>query len=110
MLRKNCNDLVEINAQDLIKDRTSDKHIMRDKPLTTSRTDSLPSTLLLGLGARVMLSRNCNVEDGLVNGVMGIVSNFVYGQNQSAKPVVAVGVIFDNRNVGKKTGKRSCFD
>ncbi|XP_065942854.1 uncharacterized protein [Magallana gigas] len=62
MLRKKCEDLVEINAQDFTKDRTSGKLIVRNKPLARSRTDSLPSTLLLGIGAKVMLTRNCNVE------------------------------------------------
>lgn len=50
----------------------------------------------------VMLTRNCNVDDGLVNGGMGHVSHFVYGQNHAANTVVAIRVIFDNINVGKK--------
>nr|XP_034317094.1 uncharacterized protein LOC117686352 [Crassostrea gigas] len=96
MLRKKCDDFVEIDAQDSTKDRTTGKLIVRDKPLTSSKTDSLPSTLLLGLGARVMLTRNCNVDDGLVNGVMGIVSTFVYGQRHAQNTVAAIGVTFDN--------------
>eukprot|EP00105_Crassostrea_gigas_P043473 XP_019927621.1 PREDICTED: uncharacterized protein LOC105339877 [Crassostrea gigas] len=104
MLRKKCDDFVEIDAQDSTKDRTTGKLIVRDKPLTSSKTDSLPSTLLLGLGARVMLTRNCNVDDGLVNGVMGIVSKFDYGQRHAQNTVVAIGVTFDNGNVGKKHG------
>eukprot|EP00105_Crassostrea_gigas_P011512 XP_011427210.1 PREDICTED: uncharacterized protein LOC105328139 [Crassostrea gigas] len=65
MLKKKCEDLVEINAQDFTKDKTTGKLNMRLKPLTRSKTDSLPSTLLLGLGAKVMLTRNSNVGDGL---------------------------------------------
>lgn len=75
--------------------------------MTRSRTDSLPSTLILALGARDMLTRNCNVDDGLVNGVMGNVSSFVYGQRHAENTVVAIGVTFDNNSIGKKTGKRS---
>lgn len=53
-----------------------------------------------------MLTRNSNVDDGLVNGVMGHVSHFVYEQRCAANTVAAVGVIFDNINVGGKSGKK----
>lgn len=102
MLRRKCQDLVEINAQDFTKDKTTGKVTMRSKSLTRSKTDGLPSTLLLGLGARVMLTRNCNVDDGLVNGAMGIVSKFVYGQRHAENTAVAVGLLFDDINVGEK--------
>lgn len=46
-----------------------------------------------------MLTRNCDVKDGLVNGVMGYISHFVNGKDND---VSAVAVIFDNKNVGKK--------
>nr|XP_022298213.1 uncharacterized protein LOC111107339 [Crassostrea virginica] len=107
MLRKSCDDLVEIDAQDFKKDSSSGNLKQLSKPMTKSRTDGLCSSLLLGLNARVMLTRNCNVDDGLVNGVMGHVSRFVYGQGSAAKTVLAVEVIFDNMNVGKKTGKKT---
>nr|XP_022307628.1 uncharacterized protein LOC111113627 [Crassostrea virginica] len=107
MLRKSCADLVEIDAQDFKKDSSSGNLKLISKPMTKSRTDGLCSSLLLGLNARVMLTRNCNVDDGLVNGVMGHVSRFVYGQGSAANTVLAVEVIFDNMNVGKKTGKKT---
>ncbi|XP_062602075.1 uncharacterized protein LOC134263710 [Saccostrea cucullata] len=78
MLRRTCEDLVEIDAQDFTKDRTTGKLILRGKPITRGRSDNLSSSLLLGVSARVMLTRNCNVDDGLVNGVMGHVSQFLY--------------------------------
>nr|XP_022310999.1 uncharacterized protein LOC111116305 [Crassostrea virginica] len=109
MLRKSCDDLVEIDAQDFKKDSSSGNLKLISKPMTKSRTDGLCSSLLLGLNARVMLTRNCNVDDGLVNGVMGHVSRFVYGQGSAAKTVLAVEVIFDNMNVGKKTGKKTRY-
>ncbi|XP_062618494.1 uncharacterized protein LOC134280069 [Saccostrea cucullata] len=107
MLRGTCEDIVEIDAQDFTKDRSSGKLILRSKPLTRSRTDNLSSSLLMGVGARVMLTRNCNVEDGLVNGVMGHVTHFVQGQIHGVKTVIAVGVIFDNINVGMKSGNKT---
>ncbi|XP_078333990.1 uncharacterized protein LOC111105212 [Crassostrea virginica] len=107
MLRRTCDELVEIDAQDFTRDSSSGKLTPRNKPLTKSKTDSLCSCLLLGINAKVMLTRNCNVDDGLVNGVIGNVSRFVLGKGSAANTVLAVEVIFDNRKVGNKTGKRT---
>ena len=108
MLRKTCENLVEIEAQDFTKETSTGKLILRNKPLTRSKTDSLSSSLLIAVNARVMLTRNCNVDDGLVNGVMGHVSHFVFSKKHGASDIViAVGVLFDNLNVGKKSGKRT---
>ena len=107
MLRKSCEDLVEIDAQDFTKDTSTGKLNLRNRPVIRSKADGLSSSLLLGVNARVMLIRNCNVDDGLVNGVMGHVSHFVYSQRHSENTVNAVGVVFDNVNVGRKSGKRT---
>ncbi|XP_062573991.1 uncharacterized protein LOC134235839 [Saccostrea cucullata] len=106
MLRKTCEDLLEIDAQDYKKDKTSGKLVQRDKPITRSKIDGLPNSLLLSVNARVMLTRNCNVEDGLVNGVMGYVYRFLYKEN-NATCLAAVGVIFDNKEVGRKSGQKT---
>lgn len=53
-----------------------------------------------------MLTRNCDVKDGLVNGVMGFISHFVY-ENKDKSNIAAVAVIFDSKNVGKASGKRT---
>ena len=107
MLRKSCEELVEIDAQDFTKDTSTGKLNLRTKPLIRSKSEGLSSSLLLGVNARVMLTRNCNVDDGLVNGVMGHVSHFVYRQTHSINTVSAVGVVFDNVKVGRKSGKRT---
>ncbi|XP_062580136.1 uncharacterized protein LOC134242119 [Saccostrea cucullata] len=105
MLRKTCEDLVEIEVQDFHKNATTGKLTMREKPLKGSKTDSLGSTLLLAVNARVMLTRNCDVKDGLVNGVVGYVAHFQYDENTSN--VKGIGVIFDNKNVGKQSGRKT---
>ncbi|XP_062591494.1 uncharacterized protein LOC134252984 [Saccostrea cucullata] len=103
MLKKSCKDLKEIEAKDFQKNATSGKLVLREKPLRSLKTDNLSSTLLMAVNARVMLTRNCDVEDGLVNGVMGYITHFVYDQNSTN--ITAIGVKFDNKNVGKKSGK-----
>lgn len=106
MLRSSCQDLIEVNSQDYKKDKTSGKLTLRNKPLTQTRSDGLPSSLILSINARVMLTRNCNVEDGLVNGVMGHISQFVFDEN-CENLVKAVVIVFDNKNVGKKSGLKT---
>jgi ATP-dependent DNA helicase PIF1 len=36
----------------------------------------VPSSLVLKVGAQVMLMKNINVADGLVNGARGVITNF----------------------------------
>lgn len=50
----------------------------------------------------VILIRNFDIKDGLVNGVMGYIFYFVNGKDND---VLVVVVIFDNKNVGKKIGR-----
>jgi exonuclease III len=107
MLRKSCEELIEINALDYTKDNTSGKLMLKKKPLAPKKNDSLSSCLLMGIGARVMLTRNINVNDGLVNGVMGYITQFVYKQGCKENIVLAVGVKFDNPNVGKSSWKKT---
>ncbi|XP_052681371.1 uncharacterized protein LOC128162243 [Crassostrea angulata] len=47
MLKKTCEDLLEINAKDYKKDKTSGKLMLKNKPVSKSRTDGLPTLLAL---------------------------------------------------------------
>nr|XP_022305765.1 uncharacterized protein LOC111112528 [Crassostrea virginica] len=105
MLRENSEELIEVPAKDYERDRTTGKLTLRDKPLTVTRVDGLSASLLLAVNARVMLTRNVCVEDGLVNGAMGYILHFEYEDKQSVKEVEAIGVIFDSKNTGKVQGK-----
>lgn len=105
MLYGNSEDLIEVDAEDYQKDKTTGKLTLRDKPLIGTRVDGLSASLLLAVNARVMLTRNISVEDGLVNGAMGYISNFIYKRNQPANEVEIVEVIFDSSNIGKIQGK-----
>ncbi|XP_034322352.2 uncharacterized protein [Magallana gigas] len=99
-----CTDLTELEAEDYQKDNTTGRLKLRDKPLVTTKTDGLSPSLLLAVNARVMLTRNVNVEDGLVNGAMGYISHFEFGKDQQNKNIQGVGVIFDSKEIGKLHG------
>ncbi|XP_065942067.1 uncharacterized protein [Magallana gigas] len=98
-----CADFVEVDAEDYQKDKTTGRLKLREKPLIATKTDGLSSSLLLAVNARVMLTRNVNVEDGLVNGAMGYVSHFEFGGDQR-KNIIGVGVTFDSKEIGKLRG------
>lgn len=89
-LQSCCVDLIEVNAEDYQKDNTTGRLKLRDKPLIRTKTDGLLSTLLLAVNARVMLTRNVNVEDGLVNGAMGYISHFEFGEDHQRKCILTV--------------------
>lgn len=71
MLAKTCANIVDFHAVDYEKD-SSGKHKKLDKPLKGA-SDDLPTLLKLATGARVMLTRNLDLPNGLVNGAFGTV-------------------------------------
>lgn len=71
MLEK-CPDSVHIVANDYERDGNGNLS-QRQQPLISTRKCSLCRSLWLGVGARVMLSKNIDTSDGLVNGAFGTV-------------------------------------
>ena len=59
--------------------------------------------LELKVGARVIMTHNKDVSDGLVNGVTGKVLDFVWRKSQ----IIAIIVAFDDEEVGKKFRKEN---
>ncbi|KAK3100565.1 hypothetical protein FSP39_021862 [Pinctada imbricata] len=108
MLKFLRKEIVEIPAKDFKKDKASGKMTSLSIPTSKSDSDGLPTTLLMSTGARVMLTRNIDVQDGLVNGIMGTVEQIIEKQSSSANSkseVCAIAVVFDNKKVGKSVGK-----
>ena len=94
-------EIVEVSSLDFKKDKTSGKLLRLSKP-SAKMVESLLSNLLLAQNARVMLTRNIDVSDGLANGVMGTIQRFEMGNDSDVK---SVGVEFDHERVGRSNSK-----
>src|SRR5260221_4578276 len=73
-------------------------------PDDVNSTGGLPTKLQLCIGCRVMLKKNINVQDGLVNGSLGSVVGFALNGDENeistCRPL-AVFIKFDDVNSGK---------
>ncbi|XP_071169752.1 uncharacterized protein [Mytilus edulis] len=98
MILKLCSEPKLIEAEDYEKNKTSGKLTLKKVHCTKSDV-CLPISILLAEGARVMLIKNEDTTDGLVNGVMGtVISIKDYSVNSLPS---AIFVFFDNERVGK---------
>ncbi len=104
-LFKSCPEYVEIDAQDFIHNNKTGKLELKIGHHAKTYNTCLDETLLLGKGARVMLCKNVDVMDGLVNGVCGTVTHIVFLNNELKFPQT-VYVKFDDNQVGAQ--RRKC--
>ena len=94
-----CDDeLYVIDAQDSATSETQYKNLSN---LSKKKADTgnLHHKLRLAVGAKVMLTINVNVTDGLVNGASGEVLRFITDSNMKVKKIL---VTFNDQNVGKQ--------
>ena len=94
-----------VKASDAVTGQT--KHIDLAS-LSSKRTETggLHSVLNIAVGARVMLTTNVNVSDGLMNGARGEVVHIVTNDNND---VTTVLVKFDCEKVGQTAHQASRF-
>uniref|UniRef100_A0ABM0MHP0 ATP-dependent DNA helicase n=1 Tax=Saccoglossus kowalevskii TaxID=10224 RepID=A0ABM0MHP0_SACKO len=100
MLHATCSDLICINAQDFSRNTKTKKLEQRQRNYVKVYNTNLAKTVTLAINARVMLIKNIDVSDGLVNGVFGKISHITSEDNESFPSCIYV--VFDNVKVGAK--------
>ncbi|XP_033832459.1 uncharacterized protein LOC117379863 [Periophthalmus magnuspinnatus] len=103
-LKATCPDYQTIDAQDYHYNRKTGKMESKVTPHSKDNLTSLQKQLFLGVPARVMLCKNIDVEDGLVNGVCGTVTHISETERNGLPE--AVYVQFDDINVGTQRRKK----
>ena len=86
----------KVTAVDILQARTGGAK-RRTDPLSVD--SNLPAEMILRQGSRVMMTANVDVDDGLVNGVMGTAVKIIEGSKPLGQPQ-AVCVFFDDERVG----------
>lgn len=100
MIKQVCFQVNISRATDFYKNAVNGEIAQRDEPYSTFASEDLLDILELGIGARAMLVRNINTEDGLVNGAFGTITGL---EKSSDNVIKAVYVRFDHPQSGKKT-------
>ncbi|XP_073714001.1 uncharacterized protein [Misgurnus anguillicaudatus] len=103
-LHECCPDAISINAQDYIRNSKTGRMERKVGYHSTVFNSCLSKCISLGVGARVMLKKNIDVADGLVNGAFGTVVHISESQKKGEDNddfPSAIHVEFDNPIVGK---------
>nr|XP_055075157.1 uncharacterized protein LOC129454640 [Misgurnus anguillicaudatus] len=104
-LHKCCPDVISIGARDFERNPKTGRMEPKVGMHTKVFNSCLSMFVSLGVGARVMLKKNVDVSDGLVNGAFGTVVHVSVSQklnddNDNDFPS-AIHIEFDDPNVGK---------
>ena len=70
-------------------------------------TGNLRKVLTIKINARVMITTNIDVTDGLTNGAMGTVTNVVIDETTGKMSIILVA--FDSEHVGQETMYTSVY-
>ncbi len=98
-------DIITIDAEDYRKDPKTGRMKRLNKPLT-GKKDDLLDTMQVAVGVRVMVTRNLDVEDGIVNGCFGTIANIVTKTKDGIATVRMLGLQLDNPSAGQKHRKK----
>uniref|UniRef100_A0A669EE74 ATP-dependent DNA helicase n=1 Tax=Oreochromis niloticus TaxID=8128 RepID=A0A669EE74_ORENI len=94
-------DIINIQAEDYRKDPRTGEMVLLAEMMKGNKRD-LPDNIQAAPGVRVMIIRNLDVEDGLVNGTFGTITNIVTTTQDGPKTVNLIGLTLDNQNSGQK--------
>jgi len=108
MLHKICSDTVTVNAQDFERNAKTGRMEKKDGFHLRVHNSSLEKSLELAIDARVMLLKNINLSDCLLNGIFGTLKHFCY-ENDEIFPS-KIYIEFDDERAGKEArGKNPCL-
>jgi len=108
MLHKICSDTVTVNAQDFERNAKTGRMEKKDGFHLRVHNSSLEKSLTLAINARVMLLKNINLSDCLLNGIFGTLQHFCY-ENDEIFPS-KIYIEFDDERAGKEArGKNPCL-
>ena len=105
MLKKMCSSIFTIPSEDSTKDEGT-RQLLVNLPDKPSETGGLRKNVEVGVGARVMLTYNINVQDGLVNGACGVVRGIILGGDNIVETIL---IQFDNPSVGNLLSSTSQY-
>ena len=77
-------------------------------PTNPHETGNLEKVLTVKINARVMITTNIDVTDGLTNGAMGAVTNVIIDETTGKMSTILVS--FDSKHVGKETMHTSSYN
>ena len=77
-------------------------------PTNPHETGNLKKVLTVKINARVIITTNIDVSDGLTNGARGTVTNVVIDQTTEKMNVILVA--FDSEHVGQETRYTSVYN
>ena len=77
-------------------------------PTNSCETGNLQEVLTVKINARVLITTNIDVNDGLINGAMGTDTNVVIDQRTGKMNVILVA--FDSEHVGQETRYTSVYN
>ncbi len=108
MLHKLCSDTVTVKAQDFERNPKTGRMEEKDGHHFRVQNSCLEKSLELAVDARIMLLKNINVSDGLVNGIFGTIKEFHYVDNETFPSKIYIE--FDNEQIGKEMrAKHPCL-
>ncbi|KAM9771390.1 uncharacterized protein ACBT44_004359 [Syngnathus typhle] len=100
-------DIVQIDADDYKKDKQTGRMARQTFPVQGAKSE-LPDSIRVALGARVMLTRNFDVQAGLCNGTFGKIVELVNYPNEAR--VKKVGLELDHVSNTARAANRVYID